>query len=190
MISEEKRIKTRAQLKEYLDVELAPYEMHGRQYIAYLLQLSEKAVLRRHIILLRKTEYHLNAGHKLRGLWYLMRHSRFECKYAVKIGLNSCAKGLRIMHLSPCGITYLADVGENCRLHIDSYLVAGDGTAAAPVVGDNAVIGTGSRLIGGVHLGNDVTVGANSVVTKSFEEDHITIAGAPAKVISRNHHVF
>ena len=67
MLSEGKRIKTKAQLKEYLDVELEPYQLHGRQYIAYIFQISERAILRRHTILLRKTEYHLNAGHKLIG---------------------------------------------------------------------------------------------------------------------------
>ena len=36
----------------------------------------------------------------------------------------------------------------------------------------------------GVHLAENVIVGANAVVTKSFEEANIVIAGIPAKKIS------
>ena len=61
-LSDDKKIKTKAQLKEYLDVECERYPLHGRRYISYLLQLSEGAMLRRHTILLRKTEYYINRG--------------------------------------------------------------------------------------------------------------------------------
>ena len=41
-------------------------------------------------------------------------------------------------------------------------------------------------IVGDVHLGNDIAVGANAVITKSFLEDKITLGGVPAKKIS-NH---
>ena len=46
---------------------LEPYRLHGRKYIACILRISERPTLRRHIMLLRKTEYHSNAGDKLIG---------------------------------------------------------------------------------------------------------------------------
>ena len=42
------------------------------------------------------------------------------------------------------------------------------------------------KVIGAVHLGNDIAVSANAVVTKSFSEDKITLGRVPAKKIS-NH---
>jgi serine acetyltransferase len=38
-------------------------------------------------------------------------------------------------------------------------------------------------LFGAIEIGNNVSVGANTVVTKSFESN-VSIAGAPARVIS------
>ena len=42
------------------------------------------------------------------------------------------------------------------------------------------------HIIGKVTIASDIAIGANSVVTKSFEEGGITIAGVPAEKISDN----
>ena len=44
-------------------------------------------------------------------------------------------------------------------------------------------IGAGAIILPGVHLKKSTIVGAGSVVTKSFKENNITIAGNPAKII-------
>lgn len=49
-------------------------------------------------------------------------------------------------------------------------------------IGDNCWFGNSVSVVPGVTLGNNVTVGANSVVTKSFP-DNVVIAGCPAKII-------
>lgn len=49
-------------------------------------------------------------------------------------------------------------------------------------IGDNCWLGHGAVMLPGSSIGNNVTVGANSVVTKSFG-DNLVIAGIPAKVI-------
>lgn len=53
-----------------------------------------------------------------------------------------------------------------------------------PVIGNNCFICTGVKIVGAVHIGNDVVVGANSVVVKSIYEDGVTIGGTPARIIS------
>jgi len=54
---------------------------------------------------------------------------------------------------------------------------------AKPVtIGENCWLGNSVSIMPGVTLGNNVTVGANSVVTKSFP-DNVVIAGCPAKII-------
>lgn len=50
------------------------------------------------------------------------------------------------------------------------------------VIGNNCWLGNSVSIMPGVTLGNNVTVGANSVVTKSFP-DNVVIAGCPAKII-------
>lgn len=49
-------------------------------------------------------------------------------------------------------------------------------------IGKNCWIGTGVVILPGTTLGNNVIVGANSVVTKSFPSN-CTIVGNPAKII-------
>ncbi len=59
-------------------------------------------------------------------------------------------------------------------------------TQTAPVViGDNVWIGGGVIILPGVTIGNDVVIGAGSVVTKSIP-DHVIAYGNPCRVIKEN----
>jgi len=51
------------------------------------------------------------------------------------------------------------------------------------VIGRSCWIGMNAVVLPGVHLGDHTTVGAGSVVTKSFPEGHCIIAGVPARLI-------
>jgi serine O-acetyltransferase len=52
-----------------------------------------------------------------------------------------------------------------------------------PVIGDRVYLGPGSKVIGGISLGNNVAVGANAVVVESVPDFGVA-AGVPAKVVS------
>jgi serine O-acetyltransferase len=54
-----------------------------------------------------------------------------------------------------------------------------------PVIGGNVIIGAGAKVLGGLSVGNNVTIGANSVVVKSIV-DGMVVAGVPAKIIRSN----
>ena len=59
---------------------------------------------------------------------------------------------------------------------------AGTGRHAAPRIGNNIYIGAGSRILGGIVIGDSVIIGVNSVVLKDLP-DHAIAAGAPARVV-------
>ncbi|KAA0987724.1 serine acetyltransferase [Pseudomonas sp. ANT_J12] len=53
-----------------------------------------------------------------------------------------------------------------------------------PVVGNNVVVGAGAKVLGGLTLGDNVTVAANSVLLMSVPAD-VIVAGMPAKIVKK-----
>ncbi len=58
----------------------------------------------------------------------------------------------------------------------------GEKNGARPIIGDNVSLGCNVTILGGIHIGNNVTVGAGSVVVKDVP-DNCIVAGNPAKII-------
>jgi maltose O-acetyltransferase len=56
------------------------------------------------------------------------------------------------------------------------------------ILGDNVFIGFAAKILPNVKLGEWTIVGAGSVVTKSYPDGFVMIAGNPAKVIKRYDH--
>lgn len=182
MLPKEQRITTKAQMKDWIAYELSRY-MRSKKV---LLPVTEHAILRKHVVLLRKTEYHINCGHKFRGLLYKARLGYLQNRHALHIPLNVCAKGLHIIHLGPILINSRAVVGEDCTLHINTGLVAGGTNHGVPTLGKGVVVGIGAVVLGDVRIADYVAIGANAVVNKDVTEENIGVAGVPAKKISDN----
>ncbi|HGH7175527.1 serine acetyltransferase [Bacillus sp. AFS094611] len=72
-----------------------------------------------------------------------------------------------------------AKIGKNCVI---SQNVTIGSRGPLPNVGDNVFIGPGVKCLTG-KIGNNVVIGANSVVTKDIP-DNCVVAGVPAKIIS------
>ena len=75
-------------------------------------------------------------------------------------------------------------IGEGCMFHGDNCVGNNGKTDDCPVLGSRVDVGIGAKIIGDVRIADDIRIGANAVVTKSFEEPGITIAGIPARKIS------
>ena len=89
-------------------------------------------------------------------------------------------------------------VGRHGLFAAYSYLVGGGHEferAAVPVIeqprssrgitlGENVWLGTGAKVLDGVHIGCDVVVGANAVVTEDLP-DGVVAVGIPARVVRR-----
>lgn len=181
---EEKRIKTKEDLRDWLDLELKRYPNYGRYRIYNILLMSENAVLRRHQILLRKTEYHINRGHRFLTRIYRMRLELFQMKWRIHIPPNVFGRGLRVMHVGEMHINGKARAGENCTVHAHTSLAAAGFNDGVPTIGSGVVLFMGAIVAGDVHIADNVVIGANSVVTRSIEEENVTVAGNPAKIVS------
>lgn len=74
-------------------------------------------------------------------------------------------------------------IGVNCT--ICQQVTIGGGNSrfpGVPVIGNNVYIAKGSIVMGGITIGNSVTIGANAVVTKPVSDNAI-VAGVPAKIL-------
>ncbi len=71
-------------------------------------------------------------------------------------------------------------IGDNC--HIGQNVTIGNNAGKTPVILNNVRVGGGSFVFGDITVGNNVIIGANSVVNKDVPDNAI-VAGAPAKII-------
>ena len=76
-------------------------------------------------------------------------------------------------------------IGRNCNLsHGVTLGQANRGLqTGTPIIGDDVFIGPGAMIFGSVRIGNNVAIGANSVVTKDVP-DNAVVVGSPGRVVS------
>ena len=77
-----------------------------------------------------------------------------------------------------------AEIGDDVLLY-QGVTLGGTGNQRGkrhPTVGNRVVIGTGAKVLGSIRLGDDVKVGAGSVVVHSVP-DGCTVVGIPARVV-------
>jgi len=178
------QITSKSDLQDWLSYEKKRYPSFST--LAYLLQASEYAIIWKHQVLLRKTEYHINAKHGIRSIIMRFRLQKVQNRYAIHIPPNVCARGLKLMHLGPVLMNGHSRVGENCIFHINTALVAGGTNDGVPTLGNDVVVGIGAIVLGNTYIADGVAIGANAVVNRDVLEKNIGVAGVPAKKISNN----
>lgn len=137
---------------------------------------------------LRKLEYYHNctSGLKniLRKFMLTYKYRQIGNRLLITIFPNTCGPGLSIAHHGPIMINKGTEIGCNCRIHIGINIGTRAGYEALSAnIGNNVYIGPGVKISGPIKIPSNTAIGANSVVTKSFEKEGTTIAGVPAKVI-------
>lgn len=100
------------------------------------------------------------------------------------IPLNVFGPGLCIAHRGTIVINKDVRIGENCRIHVCTNIGSNRDDISAPQIGNNVYIGPGAKIFGNITIADNIAIGANSVVNKSFYEKGISIAGVPAKKIN------
>ena len=53
-----------------------------------------------------------------------------------------------------------------------------------PIIGDNVTMTFGSKVLGGIKICNNVTIGAGALVLKDITTEFCTVGGVPAKILS------
>lgn len=121
---------------------------------------------------------------KFQNLFWRYVKSRLGQRCCFTIPNDVVGKGLCLVHLGPVVISQYAKIGDYCRIHICVNIGADARKEhCAPQIGNNVYIAPGAKLFGDITIGDDVAIGANAVVNKSFPGG-VSIAGVPATVIN------
>ena len=72
-----------------------------------------------------------------------------------------------------------AIIGPNCLIFQQVTIGSVEGSRA-PIIGGHVDIGAGAKILGTVNIGDNVLIGANSVVLNDIKDD-VTVVGIPAK---------
>lgn len=117
----------------------------------------------------------------------------FPIWYARKLGV-SVGENCRLINVSYSTEPYLIKIGNHVSVTFSHFETHDGGVwvlrdefpeidlVKPIIVGDNVFIGYGSIILPGTKIGNNVVVGARSVVSGVIP-DNVVVAGTPARII-------
>ena len=97
-------------------------------------------------------------------------------------------KGFFIDHGMGIVIGETAVIGKNCVL-FHGVSLGGTGKHHGkrhPTLGDNVLVGTQATLLGPINIGNNVKIGAETVIINHNVPSDCTVVGAPGKIVKQN----
>lgn len=180
----------KSDLRQCLHDDLKRYD-NRKPTLKDLLLKNESWYIYHYIRHMRFVEYHggySGLGHKLMYFIHFILYKRLGFTLKMAIYPGTVGPGFRVYHAGDyIHVGPNVSIGRNCTML--PGVVFGNKHEAndnAPVtVGDNCYFGLGARILGSVNIGNNVTVGANSVVTKDIPDNAI-VGGIPAHIIRIN----
>src|SRR5438874_10649510 len=92
-----------------------------------------------------------------------------------------------IDHGSGVVIGETTEIGDDCLLY-QGVTLGGTGNEKGkrhPTLGNRVVVGTGAKVLGGIRIGNNVKIGAGSVVVRPVP-DNSTVVGIPGRIVKRS----
>ena len=100
------------------------------------------------------------------------------------------AQGTRFILPVGLAISKYVKIGKNCTLYQNVTIGGKDlpnrsnNAAKYPQIGDNVTIYPGAFIVGGVKIGNNCIIGANTVIVRDVP-DNAMASGNPAQIIPR-----
>ncbi len=131
--------------------------------------------------------YRLSHWLKLRHVPILPRVISQLARWLTGVEIHPSAKigtGFFIDHGMGVVIGETAEIGDYVTL-FQGVTLGGTGKERGkrhPTLGNHVVVGAGAKILGGITIGDNVKIGANSVVLKNVPANS-TVIGVPARVI-------
>jgi serine O-acetyltransferase len=114
----------------------------------------------------------------------MILRNKLISKYGIHLGLESkIGNGIKLPHPLSIVIGEGTIIGDNVTIYHNVTLGTKhsliDNRKTYPIIGDNVIIYTGCLILGGIKVGDNSIIGANSFVTKDVEPNSV-YAGNPA----------
>lgn len=155
--------------------------------IYHILTNNLKLEIMKAIITARKYRYYKeknkNVFEYLKCIYYGRKQSRYIKHNMIDIE-GEIGENLLIYHPNII-ISPKAKLGNNVKMHGANCIGNNGIIDAAPTIGDNVDIGYGATIIGDIKIADNIIIGANALVNKSFLEKGVVIAGVPAKIVKK-----
>ncbi len=129
-----------------------------------------------YIVHMRKADYYAHRCGVL-GYYHRMKQRKLGLYLGFSIACNVCGYGLVIPHYGTIVVGNGNKIGNDAVLHTSICITNG-----RKEIGDGLYVSSGAKLTTMEHLGNNVMVAANSVITKSFDENNVLLVGMSAQV--------
>jgi serine O-acetyltransferase len=116
----------------------------------------------------------------------ISQFSRFLTGIEIHPGAT-IGEGLFIDHGSGVVIGETSEIGDNVTIY-QGVTLGGTGKEKGkrhPTIGNNVVIGSGAKVLGSFRVGDNVRIGAGSVVNKPVPPN-TTVVGIPGRVVIRD----
>lgn len=175
------------EFKWLLKNEKCMYFASKKEYLKSFLSYSEKYFIWKFQYNLRKAEFYYSKNGIISKVLFA-RHIRKKNIYGNKmnliIGVNTVNWGMRICHGNVV-INYNAKIGKDSIFHGNNCIGNNGKNNNAPIIHDKVNFGYGAVVIGEIEIFDNVIIGANAIVTKSFQANSV-IAGNSTKLL---HHI-
>lgn len=109
-------------------------------------------------------------------LFHLFRLRKESHVTGFQIPPHVCDKGLTIWHWGPIIINPSSHIGENCTLYPGVLIGHKKTGEKSAIIGNNVFIGAGTKIIGHIKIGNNVTIGQNCVITKDVPDNCVVVS--------------
>ncbi len=175
-------IKSKKELRFYIAADsMMNRGIFHRSFISIMKDAILPDYIMKYLRMLRYCQYNENKRGRISQLllaYYTMRFRSLGFRCSFSIGNQCFGYGLVIPHYGTIVVGSSNRIGNYAVLHTSTCI-----TNDTKVIGDGLYLSTGAKMTSSIQLGNNISIGANSVVNKEFTQNDIMVAGAPAKYI-------
>ena len=134
----------------------------------------------RYLYAMRKSTFYKNGGgiSRIFYFYWYRKYTLLGLKLGYTIPLGTIGYGVVIPHHGTIVIGSSNQIGNYAVLHTSTCI-----SSNGKQIGNGLYLSTGVKMTSQLILGDNVSIGANSLVNKSFPDGNVMIAGAPAKII-------